>query len=57
MASTNTDVSTALGSIKVAGTSTMNAQKIAEDSLSVQRKLLDEAVKQTGQFKQLLGPS
>ena len=55
MASTNTDVSTALGSIKVAGTSTMNAQKIAEDSLSVQRKQLDEAIKLTGQFKQLMG--
>jgi len=55
MASTNTDVSTALGSIKVAGTSTMNAQKIAEDSLSVQRKQLDEAIKLTGHFKQLMG--
>jgi len=55
MASTNTDVSTALGSIKVAGTSTMNTQKIAEDSLSVQRKQLDEAIKMTGQLKQLIG--
>ena len=55
MASTNTDVSTALGSIKVAGTSTMNTQKIAEDSLSVQRKQLDEAIKLTSQFKQLIG--
>lgn len=54
-ASTNTDVSTALGSIKVAGTSTMNTQKIAEDSLSVQRKQLDEAIKMTGQLKQLIG--
>jgi hypothetical protein len=55
MASTNTDVSTALGSIKVAGTSTMNTQKIAEDSLAVERKQLDEAVKQTTIFKQLMG--
>ena len=55
MSSSNTDVSTALGSIKVAGTGAMNVQKIAEDSLSVQKLQLEELRKTSASLSKQLG--
>jgi hypothetical protein len=55
MNSSNTDISTALGSIKVAGTGAMNVQKIAEDSLSVQKLQLEELRKTSASLSKQLG--
>ena len=55
MSSSNTDVSTALGSIKVAGTGAMDVQKIAEDSLSVQKLQLEELRKTSASLSKQLG--